>query len=337
MIIKASTFNKFVCLMFIVLFMFVTGCSTRSSEMKQPVAAGPIKIDPGLSPNLDKIMKNIHSVSSYKRNMGSQGERYTASYLQNELKSYGYSPKVQVFPYDLQKQPNFKEFKNFKDDSFWNVDVTEAQKDGESQNIIAIQKPNNDASKKIIVISAHYDDTGYGAVIDNATGVAMLLEVSRLIAKANCNAEVRFVLFGGEQSGLYGSRYYVSKLSEEEKENILADINLDYLGIKGTNNLILATIDGKENQASALFNSFLQSKQIQIVNAPASDYISFARAGIPAVSLGQLPMPIKMEDKYSSVDEMDKAVIKIENSMLDQNRLKAAFNMVIGALSLAAN
>lgn len=336
MIIKASAFNKRICLMIIALFMLVTGCSARSLEIEQQAAFGPILMDPGLSPNLDKIMDNIHSVSSYKRGMGSQGEKDTAAYLQKELESYGYSPQVQVFPYDLQKEFT-KDFRDFKDDSFWDVDATATQKDGESQNIIAVKKPYNDASKNIIVISAHYDDTGYGAVIDNATGVAMLLEVARLIANTNCNAEIRFVLFGGEQFGLNGSRYYVSKLSDEEKKNMLADINLDNLGIKGANNLILATLDGKENQASALFKTFLQNNELQIVTAPASDYVSFARAGIPAVSLGQLPMPIKMEDKYSSMDEMDKALIQIEKSLLDENRLKAAFNMIIKALSQATN
>jgi len=95
------------------------------------------------------------------------------------------------------------------------------------------KKPYKNAGKNIIVISAHYDDTGYRAVLDNATGVAMFLEVARLIANTNCNAEVRFVLLGGAQNDLNGSRYYVSKLSGEEKKNMLADINLDYLGIKG--------------------------------------------------------------------------------------------------------
>jgi len=336
MIIKASAFNKRICIMLIIFFILLTGCDARTLEVKQQAAVEPVQMDPGLSPNLDKIMDNIHSVSSYKRRIGSQGDKDTATFLQKELKSYGYSPQVQVFPYDLQKEFPV-DFRNFKDDSFWDVDVTKTQKDGESQNIISIKKPNNDDSKKIIVISAHFDDNGSGAVLDNATGVAMLLEVARLIANTNCNAEVRFVLFGGEESGLSGSRYYVSKLSGEEKQNILADINLDYLGIRGTNNLILATIDGKENQASALFKTFLQSRELQVVKAPASDYVPFARAGIPSVSLGQLPMPIKMEGNYSSMDEMDKALILKENSLLDENKFMVAFNMVIKALSQATN
>ncbi|XWX62397.1 hypothetical protein AusDCA_2508 [Desulfitobacterium sp. AusDCA] len=35
------------------------------------------------------------------------------------------------------------------------MDVTKDQKDGESQNIIAVKKPDQDAGQNIIVISAH--------------------------------------------------------------------------------------------------------------------------------------------------------------------------------------
>lgn len=331
--IKVGTFHKCIGLILIALIMLVTGCSARSAGMEQQPVAGTLQIDPRLSPDLDKIMDHIHSVSAYKRSIGTQGEKDAAAYLQKELESYGYSPYIQAFPFDLQKRTNSKEFRNLEDDSFWDVDVDEARKDGESQNIIAVKKPDKEADQ-IIVISAHYDDTGYGAVLDNATGVAVLLEVARSIANSNGIAEVRFVLFGGEQNDLNGSRNYVSGLSEEE--NILADINLDYLGIKGTNDLILATLDGNENQASSLFKNFLESQELQIVQAPPSDYVSFARAGIPAVSLGQLPMPIKTEGEYTTMEDQTNKLIQAENSLLDEGRLKTAFNMVISALSQAA-
>lgn len=87
------------------------------------------------------------------------------------------------------------------------------------------------------------------------------------------------MLFGGEQNDLNGSR----KLSKEEKKNILATINL---GIKGANNLILATLDGNENQTSSLFHSFLQNKDLQVVKAPLSYYVSFAVFGYLPLTVG---------------------------------------------------
>ena len=198
---------------------------------------------------------------------------------------------------------------------------------------MAIKKPDQGAGQNIIVISAHYDADVYGAVIDNATGVAVLLETARAIANTSCKTEVRFVLFSGEEEGLTGSRCYVSRLADEEKKNILAAINLDYLGVKGNNDLIIATLDGSENRASSLFQTFIQSKELQVVKAPPSDYVSFARAGIPAVSLGQSPMPIKMEGKYTTEEDEIKKLIQVENSLLDEERLKAAFHLVMSALN----
>lgn len=69
MIFKAITFNKRIYLMIIALFILVValaGCSIRSLKIEQESAVGPTQMDPGLSPNLDKVMDNIHSVSSYK-------------------------------------------------------------------------------------------------------------------------------------------------------------------------------------------------------------------------------------------------------------------------------
>ena len=42
---------------------------------------------------------------------------------------------------------------------------------------------------------------------------------------------VTFVLFGAEELGLYGSRYYVENLSEAERHAIVAMINLDMVGV----------------------------------------------------------------------------------------------------------
>jgi aminopeptidase YwaD len=130
-------------------------------------------------------------------------------------------------PQHIQKEL-LGNFRDAEDTSFWNVDVSDAKKDGESQNLIAVKKPSKASVDNIIVVSAHYDDTGYGAVIDNATGVAVLMEVARLTANLDLNTEIRFVLVSGEEFGLNGSRYYISKLSEQDKQHILANINLAY-------------------------------------------------------------------------------------------------------------
>ncbi|MDD2300001.1 MAG: M28 family peptidase [Dysgonamonadaceae bacterium] len=323
----------FCFLILFIIFCAITGCSRQDQDATDSASMKACSVDDAIAASdINRIMDTISVVSSYKRRMGSQGEKDTYNYLKKLLESYGYSTTTQIYPYDLQKELP-RNYRDAKDTSFWYVDVSDAKKDGESQNLIAIKKPSKANVGNIVVVSAHYDDTGYGAVIDNATGVSVLMEVARLTANLDLNTEIRFILVSGEEFGLNGSRYYVSKLNEQDKQHILANINLDYVGEKGDNNLILATIDGKENAASDLFREFSQKKEVSIIRGPLSDYISFARAGIPSVSLGQLPTPIKMENIYSVDIDREKAVVEIEKSRLDEGRLKTSVGMVIKALS----
>jgi len=66
-----------------------------------------------------------------------------------------------------------------------------------------------------IVINAHYDHLGvwqgqvYPGADDNASGVAMLLEVARAVAAAPLKRSVAFVAFDFEESLLWGSRWFI--------------------------------------------------------------------------------------------------------------------------------
>jgi hypothetical protein len=69
-----------------------------------------------------------------------------------------------------------------------------------------------------VIVSAHYDHLGvrngvlYPGADDNASGVAMMLETARCLAKApeRPKRSVAFIGFDLEEAGLYGSRYYVA-------------------------------------------------------------------------------------------------------------------------------
>lgn len=67
-----------------------------------------------------------------------------------------------------------------------------------------------------IVINAHYDHLGvrngrvYPGADDNASGVSMLLEVARQLAERPLARSVAFVAFDGEESLLWGSRWFIA-------------------------------------------------------------------------------------------------------------------------------
>ncbi|MFY0563781.1 M20/M25/M40 family metallo-hydrolase [Archangium lansingense] len=89
-----------------------------------------------------------------------------------------------------------------------------------------------------VVLSAHLDHLGLGApengdrvyngVMDNATGVAALLEVARTLQdkKQHPRRTVLFVAVTGEEKGLLGSRWFASH-PPEGSGRMVAALNLD--------------------------------------------------------------------------------------------------------------
>jgi hypothetical protein len=97
-----------------------------------------------------------------------------------------------------------------------------------------------DKKDEVLVISAHYDHLGvegdqiYNGADDNASGVAALLEISRVFDEARKagvgpRRSILFIAFTGEERGLFGSRYYVENPVKPLK-NTIANLNIDMIG-----------------------------------------------------------------------------------------------------------
>ncbi|MBD2409146.1 peptidase M28 [Nostoc calcicola FACHB-389] len=83
-----------------------------------------------------------------------------------------------------------------------------------------------------ILIGAHYDGVpGTPAADDNATGVAVLLELARKFAAEPVRYPLRLVAFDMEEYGLLGSADYAALL-REQKQQLRLMISLEMLGYK---------------------------------------------------------------------------------------------------------
>jgi hypothetical protein len=89
-----------------------------------------------------------------------------------------------------------------------------------------------------ILISAHYDsrmqdinqaNARAPGADDNASGVAAILELSRILSKLNLNNNIQFILFSGEEQGQWGSAAYAKYLQSNNTKLDLV-INLDMIG-----------------------------------------------------------------------------------------------------------
>jgi Zn-dependent M28 family amino/carboxypeptidase len=107
---------------------------------------------------------------------------------------------------------------------------------GESSNVIG-KPPGFDERAPYLLVGGHRDSLRGPGANDNATGVALALEVARAVAARPAALPVVFIAFGAEErqpaNGRphhVGSRYFVSLMSEQQKRNLAALINLDMVG-----------------------------------------------------------------------------------------------------------
>ena len=89
--------------------------------------------------------------------------------------------------------------------------------------------------EEIILLGAHYDSVlGSPGANDNASGVAAVLEIARLLKTETLSRTVRFVMFVNEEPPFFqtdkmGSRVYASR-SKQRDEKIVAMLSLETIG-----------------------------------------------------------------------------------------------------------
>jgi len=169
------------------------------------------------------------------RQTGTAGEKAAADYIAKRFKDLGLSPKG--------TEGYFQPF-TFKPKTDPHQDITYQVVDGDStvtgKNVLGYL--NNNAPTTI-VIGAHFDHLGHGSdgslyrgepaihngADDNASGVAVLLNLASKLKATNTNNNYLFMAFSGEEMGLIGSNYFV-KNSTLSLDSINYMINMDMVG-----------------------------------------------------------------------------------------------------------
>lgn len=100
---------------------------------------------------------------------------------------------------------------------------------------LEVELPGSAQPPEIVLVGAHYDTVaGSPGANDNASGVAALIEIARLLAGSQVRRSVRFVAFVNEEPPLFyspdmGSRVYARRAAERG-ERIVAMLSLETLG-----------------------------------------------------------------------------------------------------------
>jgi hypothetical protein len=160
------------------------------------------------------------------------------------------------------------------------------------------------SSAEFVVVGAHYDHIGMGkrfsmepgdrgkihpGADDNASGVAAMLELARMVAQGPTQHRgVLFVAFGGEEHGLFGSSALLRQLPAEFGK-LTGMINFDMVGRLRDGELFMAGLESVPDLApvaeAAANRAGLRLERITDYPYNMSDHGNFLEAGIPAVLL----------------------------------------------------
>jgi hypothetical protein len=105
------------------------------------------------------------------------------------------------------------------------LDIRMRRTSGVDYNLIA-ESPLGDPNH-VVVVDAHLDSIYGAGMLDNASGSTTILEIALNMAKTPTRNQLRYIWFGGEEIGLFGSAYYTTHLSSAERKRIAFDIDMD--------------------------------------------------------------------------------------------------------------
>ncbi len=214
-----------------------------------------------------------------------RGEYRGARYIRREFEQKGYKTKLQRFQVD----------------------------NGTSRNVVA-WLPG--AKRHPLVLGAHMDTVqGAPGANDNASGVAVLLDIARAVARKKQGYNLKFVAFGSEEYGSngihhVGSHVYVNRLRPKARRRIPGMISVDM--VADGRPLIIGTAGiGPSKMARSLYRR-LNRKSFNVVyrnTCDCSDNGPFEIAGAPAAFMWSGLEP-DYHDPSDTVANMKKADLR---------------------------
>ena len=188
------------------------------------------------------------------------------------------------------------------------------------KNVVAVLPGEGPLADETVVVGAHYDHLGYrggsdeaikpediyNGADDNASGVAVLIEVARRLTarKRKLPRRVVLIAFSGEERGLHGSRHYIAHPLFPLKTTV-AMMNLDMVGRLRDDTLYPMGI-----ATAAEFESWVDTANencgFVLGNKPSgygtSDHAPFYKAKIPILHFITGGHP----DMHRTTDDFDK-------------------------------
>jgi Zn-dependent M28 family amino/carboxypeptidase len=173
-----------------------------------------------------------------------------------------------------------------------------------SNNVVGVVRGSDPALRdEYVAYSAHWDHLGIGPIVngdsiyngavDNASGVASVLAIAHAAAEGpKPRRSQLFVLVTAEESGLLGSAYF-GEHPTVPASKIVAALNMDVVPLNGRVTDLNVMGDNKSSLGPAIAQ-LVRAEGIKLSpdahpeqgHFYRSDHFSFAKVGIPSVSIG---------------------------------------------------
>lgn len=179
------------------------------------------------------------------------------------------------------------------------VKLSNSVREASSPNVLGLLKGSS-RPDELVVYTAHWDHLGrtfgdpkdniYNGAVDNATGIAGMLEIAEAFTSSEPPARsILFLAVTLEESGLLGSRWYAEN-PVYPLTKTAANINMDALPIIGpTNDVVVVGYGSSElenvlrDAAAAQNRTVVQEPTPQNGFYYRSDHFNFAKVGVPAL------------------------------------------------------
>lgn len=157
-----------------------------------------------LSHSLEQHVQKLSNELGVREVFNYSSLEKASTYIQNRFRSYGYKVELQTYNCD-----------------------------GLVSNIIAT-KQGSERPDEVVIIGAHYDSAHTKGADDNASGVAALLELSRMLSTTPLERTIKFIAFVNEEPPWFGYKemgsYQYAQKVKAEKTNVKAVVVFDMIG-----------------------------------------------------------------------------------------------------------
>jgi Iap family predicted aminopeptidase len=264
------------------------------------------------------MTRNLHRSEKYHRSIlaGAAGWVFINHYPAYGPPTGGISPIIPAVGVSLEEGQYLVRLLKRKGMVKARIETRCRNLDVDTYNVVA-DLPGTGDEKKTLVYGAHYEghDIAVGA-LDDGTGAVCVMEIARVLSeeRSHLKRPTKFILFGSEEIGLFGSRAYIEQ-HPEEIADIRFMLNFDAAGRAGRQGFELSGHPELEPFFREIADAIGVDIPIWQNLNPYSDHWSFLLQGVTTCRMGD-PEEAKRRGGrgygHTMYDTVDKADLRAQ-------------------------